>query len=102
MRRTFLATRALSLAGAIALALGLSAIPFAPAGAQAPAKAPGTAKPWVAPRTSDGHPDFQGNWSNATQTPFERMGNGPHADRRAGGRARETCSGRGGIPRPAH
>ena len=66
--------RALSLTSALALALGLSAIPFAPAGAQAPAKAPGTAKPWVAPRTSDGHPDFQGNWSNATQTPFERMG----------------------------
>ena len=75
MRRTlFLRHRALSLTSALALALGLSAIPFAPAGAQAPAKAPGTAKPWVAPRTSDGHPDFQGNWSNATQTPFERMG----------------------------
>lgn len=64
----------ISLAGALALALGLSAIPLAPLGAQTPAKAPGTAKPWVAPRTADGHPDFQGNWSNATQTPFERMG----------------------------
>ena len=75
MRRTVCSRhRALSLTSALALALGLSAIPFAPAGAQAPAKAPGTAKPWVAPRTSDGHPDFQGNWSNATQTPFERMG----------------------------
>jgi hypothetical protein len=66
--------RTLSLAGALALALGLSTIPFAPAGALAPAKAPG-AKPWVAPRTPDGKPDFQGNWSNETQTPFERMGN---------------------------
>src|SRR5215208_1438856 len=65
-----------SLAGALALALGLSAIPLTPVSAQAPAKAAGAAKPWVAPRTPDGHPDFQGNWSNATQTPFERMGKG--------------------------
>src|SRR5437660_133 len=30
------------------------------------------AKPWSAPRTADGHPDLQGNWSFATITPFER------------------------------
>jgi hypothetical protein len=73
MRSTiFSRQRVLSLAGALALALGLSTIPFAPPGAQAPAKAPG--KAWVAPRTPDGKPDFQGNWSNETQTPFERMG----------------------------
>lgn len=64
----------ISLASALALTLSLAAIPFAPAGAQAPAKAPGSGKPWVAPRTPDGQPDFQGNWSNETQTPFERMG----------------------------
>lgn len=30
------------------------------------------------PRTPDGHPDLQGNWSNATLTPFERArGMGP-------------------------
>ena len=76
MRRTlFLRHRALSLTGAVALALGLSAIPFAPLSAQAPAKAPGNGKSWVVPRTSDGKPDLQGNWSNETQTPFERMGN---------------------------
>ena len=56
------------------VALSLTAIPFASVTAQAPAKAPG--KSWVAPRTPDGHPDFQGNWSNETQTPFERMGKG--------------------------
>ena len=27
---------------------------------------------WVMPRTSDGHPDLQGNWSNATITPLGR------------------------------
>jgi hypothetical protein len=56
--------------------LGLSAIPFTPVGAQTPAKAPGAAKPWVAPRTPDGQPDLQGNWSNETQTPFERLKKG--------------------------
>src|SRR5688500_8448623 len=30
------------------------------------------AKPWTAPRTTDGKPDLQGNWSNATLTPLER------------------------------
>ncbi len=27
---------------------------------------------WVVPRTPDGHPDFQGTWTNVTITPFER------------------------------
>ena len=27
---------------------------------------------WQAPRTADGHPDLQGNWTNVTLTPFER------------------------------
>ena len=36
------------------------------------------AKPtrWVMPRTPDGKPDLQGNWTNETQTPLERMGAG--------------------------
>jgi hypothetical protein len=58
----------------LALALGLAAIAFS-LGTQAATKAPGNGKPWVVPRTLDGKPDFQGNWSNETQTPFERMGN---------------------------
>lgn len=31
-----------------------------------------TAKGWMVPRTVDGHPDFQGYWTNATYTPFQR------------------------------
>jgi len=27
---------------------------------------------WVLPRTPNGHPDLQGNWTNATLTPFQR------------------------------
>src|SRR5262245_49766095 len=64
-----------SLAGALALALGLAAIPLASLAAETPAKAPVNGKPWVVPRTPDGKPDLQGNWSNETQTPLERMGN---------------------------
>ena len=28
---------------------------------------------WKVPRTADGKPDLQGNWTNETQTPLERM-----------------------------
>lgn len=45
--------------------------------AQTPVAAkPAAAKPAARsaiPRTPDGHPDLQGNWSNATITPFERL-----------------------------
>ena len=26
---------------------------------------------WSVPRTSEGHPDLQGNWTNVTITPFD-------------------------------
>jgi hypothetical protein len=60
-----------------AAVLGLAA-----AAAQAPAPpkpAPPTQKPAAArpagmARTADGRPDLQGNWSNATITPLERLG----------------------------
>ncbi len=33
---------------------------------------------WQVPRTPDGHPDLQGNWTNQTLTPLERgAGQGP-------------------------
>lgn len=40
-----------------------------PASAQAPAR---SGNDWVLPRTPDGRPDLQGNWTNATVTPLER------------------------------
>jgi hypothetical protein len=41
-----------------------------PASAQQPPAS--IAKPWSVPRTPDGKPDLQGNWSNATMTQLER------------------------------
>ncbi|MGQ0734810.1 MAG: hypothetical protein ACT4QD_14295 [Acidobacteriota bacterium] len=54
-----------------ALATVLTAMAIAPLLAQAPQA---TGKPWAVPRTLDGAPDLQGNWTNETQTPIERMG----------------------------
>jgi len=54
----------------VAAALALSfVVPAAPVLGQAAA---GTK--WVVPRTPNGRPDLQGNWTNETQTPLERMG----------------------------
>lgn len=33
---------------------------------------PGEPTQWVVPRTPDGHPDLQGDWTNATLTPVQR------------------------------
>lgn len=56
------------------LLLGLLALTATPGvvstgAAQVSASASGA---WEVPRTSDGHPDLQGNWNNASLTPFER------------------------------
>ncbi len=59
--------------GALALAAGLWLLPVA---AQAPA---GIATPWTMPRTPEGTPDLQGNWTNATVTPLERPPGQPAA-----------------------
>ena len=56
---------------ALALGVGLLLVTFATVAAQTPA---GKDKPWSVPRTPEGKPDLQGNWSNETQTPLERMG----------------------------
>ena len=47
---------------------------FAPVAGQAPA---GVARPWTTPRTADGQPDLQGNWTNATITPIDRPQGAP-------------------------
>jgi hypothetical protein len=51
--------------GAVSLGAGM----LSPLLAQAPA---GSGRAWTVPRTPDGHPDLQGNWSNATITPIQR------------------------------
>src|SRR5215216_4799403 len=62
----------------IAIALGLAAIVTTAAIAQqAPASIarPAIAKPAAMQRSSDGKPDLQGVWTNATITPLERPQN---------------------------
>jgi hypothetical protein len=61
--------RTSSVAGAVLMAVAGLAWVLPPVEAQAPR---GSARPWVLPRTADGKPDLQGNWSNATLTPLER------------------------------
>ncbi len=51
--------------GCVALAVGLAS----PALTQTEDAA---TEGWVLPRTADGHPDMQGNWTNATMTLIER------------------------------
>jgi hypothetical protein len=71
---------ALRFIGAFAVALGCAVTLNIPLNGQAPAAKPqaAAAKParWVMPRTPDGKPDLQGNWTNETQTPLERMSAG--------------------------
>ena len=49
--------------------LGMVSQALAQATAQRPA---GDVGHWVVPRTPEGHPDLQGNWTNVTVTPFQR------------------------------
>ena len=51
------------------LGLAVALLALTSAAGQAP---PSGAKPSTMPRTADGKPDLQGNWSNATLTPLER------------------------------
>ncbi len=60
---------ALCLATAVAGPVTALVGPVSSVAAQTAADASGE---WVVPRTPDGHPDLQGNWSNETLTPFQR------------------------------
>ena len=56
----------------------LSTVLFSPAGAQSPERSQRWDPDWQPTMTPWGHPDIQGNWSNATLTRFERRpGLGP-------------------------
>ena len=68
--------RVLSLAAGLVIASGWTSLHSPPAQAQQkPATgAPATRGEWKAPRTSWGHPDLQGFWTNTTTTPLERPG----------------------------
>jgi hypothetical protein len=61
-----------------ALLFAVLCVTFAPgAVSTVAAQARGSAN-WEVPRTPDGHPDLQGNWTNVTLTPFQRPeGRGP-------------------------
>ena len=64
---------------AFAVALAGMFSTMAPVSGQTQTAKPPVPKPaarWVMPRTPDGKPDLQGNWTNETQTPLERMGAG--------------------------
>ena len=64
---------------AFAIALAGMFATMAPVSGQTQTAKPPVPKPaarWVMPRTPDGKPDLQGNWTNETQTPLERMGAG--------------------------
>ncbi|MEY4635840.1 MAG: hypothetical protein RJA55_1638 [Acidobacteriota bacterium] len=69
----------------VGLTLAAAVLGLAAAGAQAPAAKPAAGQRPAAqkpaapragaiPRTSDGRPSLQGNWTNATITPLERLG----------------------------
>ena len=55
--------------GLCALVVGALAVPAAPTSAAQGSQADAG---WVLPRTPEGHPDLQGNWTNATMTPVQR------------------------------
>ncbi len=66
---------ALATATAVGAVIWLAVWPAGPATAQGGEV--GT-REWAVPRTPAGHPDLQGNWSNATATPIQRSrGMGP-------------------------
>ncbi len=58
-------SRVVAAGAAVMVAVGVPSL----GSAQSPAP---TGRPWKLPRTPDGRPDLQGNWTNGTITPIER------------------------------
>jgi hypothetical protein len=58
--------------GVLAVAVGLAAGAVTLAAQAVAPRASSAPRPWVAARTADGHPDFQGVWANNTVTPLQR------------------------------
>jgi hypothetical protein len=56
----------------VLLLLACLASSFAPSRVNAADAKASASKTWVPPKTSDGQPDLEGTWTNATITPFER------------------------------
>jgi len=61
--------RSLASTAALTFTVAVAFLALAPVAGQSQ---PAPPKKWTQPRTSDGQPDLQGIWSNATITPFER------------------------------
>ena len=63
----------LRVCASLAVAIAIAGLGVVTVEGQAPvnAKSPAATK-WTAPRTPDGRPDLQGNWSNNSVTPLER------------------------------
>src|SRR5687767_707140 len=75
-RRPGVPRPALECAASLIAAIALTLAPMS-ASTAAP-QVPPASRAWQVPRTPDGHPDLQGNWTNATLTPFQRAeGRGP-------------------------
>ena len=79
-RRSHIVSRGETNMKRLLLILVSASVAIVTSSAQSPA-----AKP--IPRTPDGKPDFTGNWTNATITPFERTANRPHPHGRHRARA---------------
>src|SRR5687768_15304494 len=61
--------RYLRLLSAVAIASGIAGVTAITVQGQTSSPAPST---WKVPRTPDGKPDLQGNWTNNSVTPLER------------------------------